>query len=152
MDVYKIKDLPDDERQTLLLGESIEVNEQAYMKSLSDDELAVRRERIVQVSLMKAVIEDEYQSIKDNFKMKLDPLKLEFGELLDELRVKMVEITGKVYSLPDHDNQMMHFIDIKGNVISSRRMLPEERQYRIPLSGQHITTSIHESRTGTNQD
>lgn len=151
MDIYRIKDLPEDERQTLLLGESVEVKEQAYMMSLSDDELAIKRERIVQVSLMKAVIEDEYQTVKDEFKMKLDPLKEEFGDLLDELRVKMVEVTGKVYSLPDYDNQMMHFIDAKGNVISSRRMLPEERQYRISIH-QSITNHINETRSGTNQD
>lgn len=149
MDVYQIKTLTEDERQTLLIGESVRSEEQAYMKALTDDELAIRRERIVQVSLMKAVVEDEYQQVKDEFKMKLDPLKDEFSQLLDELRVKMVEVTGKVYTLPDHDNQMMHFIDQSGNVLSSRRMLPEERQHRLPFTS--LTSTTHEQRTGTNE-
>jgi hypothetical protein len=147
MDVYQIKNLSEEERQTLLVGESVKTEEQAYMKALTDDELQIRRERIVQVSLMKSVIEDEYKTIKDEFKLKLDPLKDEFSQLLDELRVKMIEVTGKVFTLPDHDNQMMHFIDESGNVLSSRRMLPEERQYRMPFT-QHINVNTHE-RTGT---
>jgi CRISPR/Cas system-associated protein Cas5 (RAMP superfamily) len=147
MDIYQIKNFSDEERQTLLVGESVKVEEQAYMKALSEEELQIRRERIVQVSLLKAVVEDEFQTVKDEFKMKLDPLKEEFSQLLDELRVKMVEVTGKVYTLPDHENQMMHFIDERGNVLSSRRMLPEERQYRIPMS-QHLNFTVNE-RTGS---
>lgn len=147
MDVYQIKNLPDDERLTLLVGENVKVEEQAYMKALTEEELHIRRERIVQVSLMKAVVEDELQQVKDEFKMKLDPLKSEFSQLLDELRVKMVEVTGKVYTLPDHENQMMHFIDERGNVLSSRRMLPEERQYRMPFT-QQLNVTVNE-RTGT---
>lgn len=148
MDIYRLKDLSDNERQTLLLGESVETKEEAYMKALRDDELTVKRERLVQVSLLKAVIEDEFQTIKDDFKMKLDPLKDEFSELLDQLRVKMIEVTGLVYKLPDHDNQMIHFVDASGNVLSSRRMLPEERQYRIPMQT-NLTTTINEERSGT---
>lgn len=147
MDIYKIKSLSAEERQTILVGESIKTEDQVYMKALTNDELQIRRERIVQVSLLKAVIEDEFQQIKDDFKFKLEPLKDEFSQLLDELRVKMVEVTGKVYTLPDHENQMMHFVDEAGNVLSSRRMLPEERQGRLPFT-HHLNVNVDE-RTGT---
>lgn len=152
MDVYHIKNLTQEERQTLLIGESVRSEEQAYMKALTDEELQIRRERIVQVSLLKAVVEDDFQQVKDEFKMKLDPLKDEFSQLLDELRVKMVEVTGKVFTLPDHENQMMHFIDESGNVLSSRRMLPEERQHRLPFNSMNINTISHEQRTGTDEN
>jgi hypothetical protein len=152
MDVYHIKNLTPEERQTLLIGESVRSEEQAYMKALTEEELQIRRERIVQVSLLKAVVEDEFQQVKDEFKMKLDPLKDEFSQLLDELRVKMVEVTGKVYTLPDHENRMMHFVDESGNVLSSRRMLPEETQYRMPFNSLTINSSITHERTGTDEN
>lgn len=153
MDVYKLKNLSDDDRKTVLVGESTEAKEEAYMRPLTDDEIGVKQTELVKTSLLKSAIEEELSEVKKSFKLKLDPLNKELNLLLDQLRVKMIEVKGMVYKLPDHDNSMIHYVDEKGQVLSSRPMLPEERQYRISLiDQQHFNSIHHEQRTGTNED
>lgn len=93
MDIFKLKDLSEDERLTVLLGEAITTEEQVYMKPLSPDELSIKKDELTNAAILKAVIEDELAEIKSQYK----------------------------------DN----IVDPLGNVLSSRRMLPEERQFRI---------------------
>jgi hypothetical protein len=61
----------------------------------------------------------------------LDPLRSKISECLNAIKNKAIEITGNVYKMDDHEHQMIHFVDPLGNVLSSRRMLPEEKQTRI---------------------
>lgn len=132
MDIYKLKDLSDDERQTVLQGEALSVEEQAYMKPLSPEELAIKKDDLASAAILKAVIEEELAEIKAQYKDKLEPLREKVTEAIQAIKNKAVEVKGNVYKLPDYENQMIHIIDSMGQVLSSRRMLPEERQFRIP--------------------
>lgn len=58
-------------------------------------------------------------------------MRAKISEYLDAIKNKAVEVKGKVYKLADFENQMIHFVDPLGNVLSSRKMLPDERQFRI---------------------
>lgn len=131
MDVYKIKSLSVEERETVLQGEALSVEVQSYMQPLSPDELAVKKDEFTNAAILKAATENELTDIKKEFKDKLDPLRSKISECLTAIKNKAVEVKGNIYKLPDYENQMIHFIDPLGNVLSSRRMLPEEKQYRI---------------------
>lgn len=131
MDIYRLKDMPEDDRVSVLTSESVSIEEHAYMKPLTPDEIAVKKDNLANDSIMKAMIEDEFAEIKASYKDKLDPLKDSIHESLQAIKNKAIEVKGKVYKMPDYDNQMIHVVDPDGNVLSSRRMLPEERQFRI---------------------
>lgn len=44
MDVYKLKSLSAEERESVLLGESLSVEEAAYMQPLTQDELSIKKD------------------------------------------------------------------------------------------------------------
>jgi hypothetical protein len=131
MDIFKLKDLSEEDRQSVLQGESLTVEEHAYMKPLTQDELSIKKDELANAAILKAVIEDELAQIKAQYKDKIEPLREIVNKSIEAIKNKAIEVKGNVYKLADYDNQMIHMVDPLGNVLSSRRMLPEERQFRI---------------------
>lgn len=131
MEVYRLKELSEQDRQSVLQGEALSIEEQAYMKPLTPEELSIKKDDLASAAILKAVIEDELAEVKKSYKDKIEPLRQQVSECIDAIKNKAVEIKGNVYKLADYDNQMIHIVDPLGNVLSSRRMLPEERQFRI---------------------
>lgn len=131
MDVYRLKDLSVADRQSVLQGEALGVEDMAYSRPLNDEELAIQKDALSQATIKKAVAEDELKVIKGEFKERIEPLQKTIKEAITAIRTKTLPMTGKVYKLPDFENQMIHIVDDLGNVIQSRRMLPEERQLRL---------------------
>lgn len=134
MDVYRLKDLPEDDRKTVLLGESLSVEKQAYMRQLTPEELAIKKDELAVAAINKAYIEDELAEVKKQYKEKTEPLRLKVAECILAIKNKAVEVNTDVYKLADYDNQMIHNVDPAGHVLSSRRMLPEERNFRISFN------------------
>lgn len=131
MDVYRLKDLSFEERQTVLLGEAVSGGEQVYLKTLTPEELHIKREDMANSSILLNQYEAEFKEVKEEHKSKVTPVKQRRDEALEAIRLKAVPVTGKVWLLADHDNKMMHSVTDEGYVLGSRPMLPEERQYRI---------------------
>jgi hypothetical protein len=131
MNIYSIKDLPVDELETLLRGESSGIEEMAYNRPLSEEELVVRKDELSKNTILLDVINDELKEAKRQFKDKMEPITAKIKEDLKAIRNKSVEIRGKVYKMPDYENKMIHMVDERGHVITSRKMLPEEKQFTI---------------------
>ncbi len=131
MNIYGIKDLPVDELETLLRGESIGKEEMAYNRPLSEEELVVRKDDLSKNTILLSVINDELKEAKRQFKDKMDPIKTKVIEDIKAIKNKAVEVRGDVFKMPDYENKMIHMVDAKGHVITSRKMLPEERQFTI---------------------
>ncbi len=131
MDIYKLKTLSTDDRMTVLSAESVGVEEQPYMRPLSQEELALYKDELAQNSILQAMILDELSQVKEEFKLRLDPLKEKIGEALQALKHKAVKSAGKLYKMADYENKMIFYVDTDGNVISARGMRPEERQFHL---------------------
>jgi len=131
MNIYGIKDLPVDELETLLRGEHIGKEEMAYNRPLSEEELVVRKDELSKNTILLDVINDELKETKRQFKDKMEPIAAKIKEDLKAIRNKSVEVRGQVYKLPDYENKMIHMVDEKGHVITSRKMLATERQFTI---------------------
>jgi hypothetical protein len=134
MEIYRLKEMSAEDRDSVLLGEALSVEEQAYMKPLSPEEISIRKDDLASAAILKAVIEDELSEIKKQYKDKIEPLRTKVSEAIEAIKNKAVEVKGKVYKLADYENQMIHYVDPLGNVLSSRRMLPEEKQFRISVN------------------
>lgn len=131
MDIYKLKDLSPEERQTVFLGEAAGSEEQVYLKPLTPEELAITREEHANASILIDEMVEQFTSVKEAHKEALKPIQQKRKTAIAAIRQKAIQITGKVWKLPDHDNMMVHYVTDDGQVLSSRPMLPQERQYRI---------------------
>jgi len=133
MDVFQLKLMSVEDRENVL-QEALSIEEAAYMQPLGPEELAIKKDDLASAAILKAVIEDELSEIKKQYKDKIEPLRQKVSDAIEAIKNKGVEVKGKVYKLADYDNQMVHFVDPLGNVLNSRRMMPDERQFRITPS------------------
>lgn len=132
MNIENLKNLPAEDRRLVLESEAITVEEGKYEKPLTPDELLYYKDELATHSINQAVILDEFAEIKKTFKDKLEPIKEKISESIQAIKYKSIQKEGRLYKMADFDDQMIHKVDEAGNVIHSRKMLPEERQFRIP--------------------
>lgn len=131
MNIDHLKNLSAEDRKSVLESESIAIEDGKYEKPLTTDELAFYKDELAVHSISQAVILDEFADIKDEFKEKLKPIKEKISESLQAIKYKSIQKEGRLYKMADFEDQMIHKVDELGNVIHSRKMLPEERQFRI---------------------
>lgn len=131
MDIERLKTLSDDERKSVLESEAIAIEEGKYNKPLTPDEILYYKDELAEHTINQAIILDEYAQVKEEYKERLKPIKDKISTALQAIKFKQIECDGRLYKLSDFDDQMIHKVDELGNVIHSRKMLPEERQFRI---------------------
>jgi len=131
MDIERLKLLSTEDRKSVLESEAIAIEEGKYEKPLTPDELLYYKDELAQNSINQAVILDELMEIKDEFKEKLKPIREKISEAISAVKYKSIPKEGRLYKLADFEDQMIHKVDEFGNVIHSRKMLPEEKQFRI---------------------
>lgn len=131
MNIEHLKNLTNEDRKSVLESEAIAVEEGKYEKPLTPDELLFYKDELAVHSINQAVIMDEFAEIKKDFKDRLEPIKEKISESIQAIKYKSIQKEGRLYKLADFDDQMIHKVDELGNIIHSRKMLPEERQFRI---------------------
>lgn len=136
MNIYELKNLTPENRALVIETEAISSENTKYMKPLTPDELTLMKDDFSKIAVQKAILEDELRRIKDDFKLKLQPLADRLGEIIFGLKYSAVEMSGKLFLIPDFENRTIHYVDEAGNVINTRIMKPEERQYRLPVMQQ----------------
>jgi len=129
--IERLKTLPAADRKMVFDSEALAIEDGTYTKPLTEDELADFKDQLAERSIQQAIILDELKNIKDEFKERLKPVARDISNALQAIKFKAVECSGKVYRMADYDDQMIYNVDEDGNIISSRRMRPEERQFRI---------------------
>ena len=96
MDIYKLKTLPQSDRMLVLSNEATEVEKGTYMRPLSDEELREYKDSLAKTSIDQAVLLDELAEIKNNFKLKLDPLKFRISECIDAIKNQSIQVSGVI--------------------------------------------------------
>ena len=116
------------ERLMMLQENAAKVEQTTYQKALTADELAARREDLADNCIKLNQFEDELKEVKDDFKVKMDPLKTINKTLLTEIKTKQSTVDGTLFHLANHEDGMMETYDNEGFLISTRRLRPEEKQ------------------------
>lgn len=124
-------EMPEKDRLLLLQQNADKVEETTYQKPLTEEELNERREILTDNSIKLSDLEEEKKEATKVFKDRIDPLKADNKQLLSELRTRQAKVTGLIYHLANHDDGMMETYDGKGELISSRRLRPDEKQSNI---------------------
>lgn len=128
---FKLRDLSPTDRIAILEAESAGKEEIQYQKPLNLVELDVMRHNLVETMIRKGFLDDELAKIKKEFKDKIEPLSDMIAETIEALKIKSAEKKGIVYKMIDYEERHVYFLDTEGNILSSRMMLPEERQMHI---------------------
>jgi hypothetical protein len=131
MDIERLKHLSPEDRRSILESEAASVEEGRYTKPLTEAEILDFKDQLAEKSIQQAIILDEFSQVKQEFKDRLEPLKNDIAAALQAIKFKAIDQTGRLYILQDFDQKMVHKVDELGNVIHSRQMRPEERQFRI---------------------
>lgn len=129
--IYKLKDLSPIERHSILEGDNAGIEEGLYVKPLTDQETSIMQSEMVAVMIQRSLLEAEFDQVKKDYKDKIELLKEQINEALGNLKNRTQEVTGRLYKMIDYDNKAVHFVDPEGNVVSSRMMKPEERQFHL---------------------
>lgn len=136
MDILNLKHLSNEDRRLVLESESLAIEEGKYTKPLTDVELSFYKDKLADESIKQAVMLDDFKLIKDEFKERLKPVQESIKIALEAVKFKAVHCEGRLFKLADFDEQMIHKVDELGNLITSRKMLPEERQFRLQALNQ----------------
>lgn len=122
-----------EERLLILRNNADKVEQTDYEKELTEDELIAKREEFVDNSIAISKLEDELAEKKKEYKNKIEPVKLVNRGLQQEIKTKKKWVKGQLFHMADQVNSMMETWDETGELVSSRRLRPDEKQVRMKV-------------------
>lgn len=126
-------DATPEERLNDLRNNADKIDNTDYEKELSEDELIAKREEFVDNSIEVSKLEDELNEKKKEFKNKIEPIKLTNRSLQREIKTKKRWVKGQLFHMANHTDSMMETYDETGELVSSRRLRPDEKQVRMQV-------------------
>lgn len=122
-----------EERINVLRNNADKIDNTDYEKELTEDELIAKREEFVDNSIDVSKLEDELAEKKKEFKNKIEPIKLVNRGLQKEIKTKKRWVKGQLFHMANHTDSMMETYDETGEMVSSRRLRPDEKQVRMQV-------------------
>jgi hypothetical protein len=107
---------------------AVKVEPMIIRRPLSEDEIELRKNEVVEKSIAKAVLDKQFDEVREEFKNQIDPLKSRLKTLIEDLQTRTKEEEGDVYHIPDYDEGFMCFYDAAGVLINKRPLHPEEKK------------------------
>lgn len=123
--------VPDHQRLQVLKDSADSVEETSYFKPLTQDELEAKREEYLENQIKLTTLQDELEILKDDYKIKTKPLSVQNRELLIQVKTRQMEIHGTLYHLANHETGFMETYNEFSELISTRRLRPNEKQKNI---------------------
>lgn len=121
------------EERLRILRDNHESEQTSYFKQLTQEEMDIRREQLADNSIKYFTMSEELKEIKGDYKRKMDPLTESNKQIMQELKTGQAEVDGELFKVPNYDDSMMEVYNEEGEMISSRRLLPNEKQQRLPF-------------------
>lgn len=102
--------------------------EDFYTRPLTPDEIIEHKSLYVEAGLEKQTLEEEMSEIRKEHKQKHDSIKQRFKHHGKCIKTKSIEQKGIIYLFKDFENGRVYEYTEYGQLISDRRMNPEDRQ------------------------
>lgn len=132
MDILKhLVNLTTNQKETWLQEHATSIEEGQYFRPYDGEDIAQTQQDFTLKSIEMARVEAEFDEIKAKFKMQLKVLKAHRALIMQNLMQKGEWLDGKQYLMDDQETGMMHYYDATAQIVSSRRLRPEERQISI---------------------
>jgi hypothetical protein len=140
MDKIFEEQIPIAQRSQLLKDNADGVEVISYMKQYSPEQILEMKERLANVSIDIADIEDSKKDIMKEFKAQLEPLNEEKSLILKGIKEKAEFVKEECYKITSQEERMTGFYNSEGILVSARPATSDE------LSGTIFMTL----REGTN--
>jgi hypothetical protein len=119
------------ERKEFLNNNAHSITEGQYFRKFDDEDLQQTREDYTSKSIELHRLVEEFKAIREEFKRKIKAMSEEHSTIMSTLMQSGEWLNGKQYGFDDQIRGVMEFYDESGQFISSRRLLPNERQLTI---------------------
>lgn len=123
-----LQGLSKQERIAVLQANATNINQGNYIKPLTADEIAARKDELAKTSILLMDLTEEFDKVKDAHKKQVKPLKETCNELLSDIRHGQTKVAGTTYDLPDYEAGIMETYNEDGEQIDVRKLRPNERQ------------------------
>ena len=123
--------MPSAQRMEFLENNSHSITEGQYFRRFDEEDVRQHQSVFMDKSIELKRVLDEFEEIKSTYKKKIKALETDRGVLMQEMMQSGEWLDGKQYAFDDQENGKMEYYDENGNFISSRRLLPNERQLTI---------------------
>lgn len=144
--MLKLTELSEEDRQNVFSTEAFATEDRLYMRPLEQSELEKSKDELSDIAIKMNELDEELERFKEDWKLRMKPLKQRFVATRTDLKNKAVQATGTLYLIKNWDDQMIEYYDESGIMVQSRRMTPEERQTGIRISQDNRFNSDHNSR------
>lgn len=121
-------ELSEKDRVMIMQENAAKIEDTTYQKALNEDDLSERREQLAETCIAIDEFDDDLKAAKEFHKSQTKPLKSQNRQLLSEIKTKQVTAKGILYYMANHEDSMMEVYDNEGNLVSSRRLKPDEKQ------------------------
>lgn len=115
-------------------AEAVGVEVMEYEKPLTDEEVTSFKEELVDISLRIHDLELKKKQFIEDHNAKVKPQANRQKLVLTNLKHKTMTAEGQVYKVPDHEKNVIYFVDGEGYIINMRNMLPDERQLNMNVT------------------
>jgi hypothetical protein len=110
----------------------------SYTRPFTSDQILVFKDNLSTKMIELSAIEDEFKIVKDEYKGRMNPLKIATKDLLTSIKNKAEFITERCFIFIE-DNEVGYY-NAEGDLVYQRPLLPGEKQ----------KTIFSIERTGTN--
>lgn len=114
------------QRKQLLLDNADEVVEMSYHKAFDEDQMATRKEELVQSSIKIAELEKDIADYRAQVNEELKPLKKQRDQLISDLKSKGEDVFEKCYKMVNTEEKVAEFYNAEGYCIMTRPATREE--------------------------
>lgn len=114
------------QRKRLLIDNADDVVEMSYHKSFDSDQLANRKEDLVNTSIKIAELEKDIADYRAQVNEELKPLKKQRDQLISDLKSKGEDVFEKCYKMVNTEEKVAEFYNAEGYCIMTRPATREE--------------------------
>ncbi len=100
--------------------------ETTYYKPLTEEDINLRNEVVLKNTMQLYKLADELKEIKDGYKNKMEPLHNENKRYCHEVETGHEKVSGTVFHFFDYDARTCSTLNELGEVVSTRRLTPDE--------------------------
>lgn len=142
MTTTKFEEVPPENRLQVLVDNCDDRREETYLKDLGQEELDVKRESITTNYIRLNDLDEELKDIQGEFKAKMNPLKIENKNLLEQIKTRKEKVTGMLFDF--YEDGLVITYDRTGEFVGSRRQNPGEKAKQAKLFIAHGATGSAE--------
>lgn len=131
MDIQQLQHLPVEDLELRIKAMAQRVEQGTYFKPYTPEEQDAYKDAYTDMQIELGDAEDRFKEETKAARERLKQLRERNRTVLRNIRQKGEYVEGITYLVDDQEKCVMHTIDAEGNVLSTRKLRPDEKQQGI---------------------